>query len=261
MQLEEKNIFTQHIGFLSDFGSYAATSDPDNLFFPSSKVIVTIKKLGYKFPLMIPAHERSWYILLPEFIQEDKDSSPPETPIRLQKNGNGAPIDKVKDIMELKSEKIGENNSFPKIFNDVGEIGFAKGGIDLNPTKFNLQIKGEGVEFNIPFNPTENVILSCDSNKLRNAGDCTKLTPQQLETTPIEGLYPVIFNMTPVSNLPMLLGITGDDETESTVEAQDKSKSPEVSYEKSPVIKEPESELAEVRLIKLRKKFLYAYEI
>ena len=57
------------------------------------------------------------------------------------------------------------------------------GGIDLNPNMINLQSQGEGMDFNIPFNP------------------------QGMEDIRIDGFTPIIFNITPVTNLPFVLGI------------------------------------------------------
>ncbi|MDP8212014.1 MAG: hypothetical protein P9X22_01825, partial [Candidatus Zapsychrus exili] len=59
------------------------------------------------------------------------------------------------------------------------------GGINLNPDKIDLQIRGEGQEFDI------------------DTGD--------LENIEINGLIPVIFSITPVVNLPLLLGAVEDD--------------------------------------------------
>jgi len=95
-----------------------------------------------------------------------------------------------------------------------------KGGIDFNPKNLNLETKGEGIDMpQINFDPT------------------------QLEQMNVDGFYPVIYNIVPVTNLPLLLGVAEEKEDKPTGEAQDKSKTPEVSYQKSPVIKESEYEL------------------
>ena len=57
------------------------------------------------------------------------------------------------------------------------------GGIDLTRKRLNLQTQGEGIEFNLPFDPNN------------------------LEKIPINGLTPVIFQITPVTDLPLLLGL------------------------------------------------------
>ncbi len=62
------------------------------------------------------------------------------------------------------------------------------GGIDMNPDKLNLQTPGEGVKFDIP---VEN---------------------RNLEKIPVNGLTPVIFEITPVKNLPVLLGFGSEKE-------------------------------------------------
>ncbi len=57
------------------------------------------------------------------------------------------------------------------------------GGIDLTRKRLNLQTQGEGVDFNLPFDPSH------------------------LDQIPINGLTPVIFQITPVTDLPLLLGL------------------------------------------------------
>lgn len=65
------------------------------------------------------------------------------------------------------------------------------GGIDLTPKWMNIKTEGKSVDFHIFFNPSE------------------------LENMAIEGFSPVIINITPVTNLPLLLGIKkGDESTE-----------------------------------------------
>jgi len=66
------------------------------------------------------------------------------------------------------------------------------GGIDLNPARMNLTTEGDAFDFGIP----EEF--------------------QYLETMPINGLLPVIINITPVQNLPFLLGLTDSDEPQET---------------------------------------------
>ena len=56
----------------------------------------------------------------------------------------------------------------------------------MNPNKLNLQTQGQGVEFNVPFDPNN------------------------LDKIPINGLTPVIFQITPVTDLPLLLGLSED---------------------------------------------------
>ena len=60
------------------------------------------------------------------------------------------------------------------------------GGIDFNPANLDLQTQGEGIEMDFPFDP------------------------QNLDTIPLEGLTPVIFQITPVTNLPLFLGFAED---------------------------------------------------
>ena len=70
---------------------------------------------------------------------------------------------------------------------DQALLGKNPGGIDMNPNKLNLQTQGQGVEFNLPFDPN------------------------RLDQIPINGLTPVIFEITPVTNLPLLLDLADDE--------------------------------------------------
>ena len=56
-------------------------------------------------------------------------------------------------------------------------------GIDLNPTKMNLKTQGQEAPLYAPVDPA------------------------LLQNMNIDGAYPVIINVTPITNLPMLLGI------------------------------------------------------
>jgi len=106
-----------------------------------------------------------------------------------------------------------------------------RGGIDFNPTNLNLEIKGDGIQ--VPE-------LNFD--------------PAQLGQMNIDGFYPVIYNIVPVMNLPMLLGVSEGEKQPAgeglrlrSGQAQDKAMPPEVSYAKSPALKESEYELAEAK--------------
>ena len=73
-----------------------------------------------------------------------------------------------------------------KTSDDAAMMGdkFQKGGIDLTPQNFNIETQGQGIEFNVPMNPA------------------------QWENLNIQGFTPVIFTITPVTNLPLFLGIS-----------------------------------------------------
>ncbi|VAX36803.1 hypothetical protein MNBD_UNCLBAC01-1307 [hydrothermal vent metagenome] len=66
-----------------------------------------------------------------------------------------------------------------------------KGGIDFNPNNLNIETQGKGIEYNAPI-------------------DLQLL--ESLISSPIEGFSPVIFNITPILNLPQLLGLNEQDE-------------------------------------------------
>ncbi len=78
---------------------------------------------------------------------------------------------------------------------------FRKGGIDLNPALLDLQIKrdGNGVPLPLPMQPIENMH--------------------------IEGFLPIIINVTPITNLPLLLGLadteSDTEETRPTLKARE----------------------------------------
>jgi len=65
------------------------------------------------------------------------------------------------------------------------------GGIDLNPALMNLQIKRDGNGVPLP------------------------MPQQNIESIKIDGLFPVIINVTPVTNMPFLLGL-GDTQEDNT---------------------------------------------
>lgn len=70
---------------------------------------------------------------------------------------------------------------------DIGDrIGFSNqqnpGGIDLNPNLLELRIEGDGLNFNLPVNS------------------------MNLDQIQIDGLLPVIINIAPITNLPLILG-------------------------------------------------------
>jgi reactive intermediate/imine deaminase len=56
------------------------------------------------------------------------------------------------------------------------------GGIDLNPNNLDLRTEGKGMDLNFTFDPRD------------------------FDTVPVNGFIPVIFQITPVTNIPMLLG-------------------------------------------------------
>ena len=102
----------------------------------------------------------------------------------------------------------------------------APGGIDFNPKNFNLETQGEGIEFNPTFDPA------------------------QLEKIKIEGLSPVIINIVPITNLPLLMGIAPtksedcqEDDPENQPMDKKKRKCLETSPQLSQAIKESEFEL------------------
>ncbi|MGE0268256.1 MAG: PfkB family carbohydrate kinase [Candidatus Omnitrophota bacterium] len=86
----------------------------------------------------------------------------------------------------------------PIISNDTSEVG----GIDLNPNNFEIETRGDN----------QNIHIQFDLEKL-----------QELN---IQGFVPVIINITPILNIPLLLGISDDQEREQEQTAQDLEQSP-----------------------------------
>ncbi|MDP8266336.1 MAG: hypothetical protein P9M07_05260 [Candidatus Aceula meridiana] len=69
----------------------------------------------------------------------------------------------------------------------AAELSSAPGGIDFNPQALDLQIQGEGVEFELP------------------------VELQGIDFNNIEGFVPVIINITPVTNIWTLMGLNKED--------------------------------------------------
>jgi len=65
------------------------------------------------------------------------------------------------------------------------------GGIDFNPNNLEMQTQGNGLNFNLPFHAVD------------------------LQNIRIDGFTPVIINVTPLSNLPLLLGLIDEDTDDS----------------------------------------------
>ena len=139
-----------------------------------------------------------------------------------------ADIDESKESRAPRSATDGKDNAM--VVDDKGKSDLPRfadpkakrGGIDLNPNNVNLEIKGEGMDVPMP-----------------------AFDPVQLEQMNIEGFYPVIYNIIPVTNLPLLLGVSEKKDTQPSDSAQDKDKFPEISFQISPVVKEPEYALAD----------------
>jgi len=95
-----------------------------------------------------------------------------------------------------------------------------KGGIDFNPATMNLETRGAGM-------------------------DIPQVNLEELENMQIDGFVPVIFNISPINNLQMFLGLSGD-EKGTPAESADSKDPQKISYHNSPAIKEAEYELVKV---------------
>jgi len=89
----------------------------------------------------------------------------------------------------------------------IGSSPLIKGGIDFNPNNLNLQT--QGVDYNVPIDPQ---LL------------------EELTSTPLDGLTPVIFQIVPVTNLPLLLGIADQLETSPPFDTSQDDRSNNMSF-------------------------------
>ncbi len=83
---------------------------------------------------------------------------------------------------------IGNHVDFAVLGNSPKET---PGGIDFNSNNLNLKEQGQGDEFNFSFDKLQNI-----------------------QPNAVNGILPVIINITPVTNFPALLGLSQDDESE-----------------------------------------------
>ncbi|MEK7679901.1 MAG: hypothetical protein AAB356_06895, partial [Deltaproteobacteria bacterium] len=106
-------------------------------------------------------------------------------------------IDVVLDEVRVAGEGVDVSSS-PM----TGDM-FTKGGIDLNPALLDLQIRrdGNGVPLPLPQQPIENMH--------------------------IEGFLPIIINVTPLTNLPLLLGLADTQQDADEITPAMKAREPE----------------------------------
>jgi len=95
--------------------------------------------------------------------------------------------------MEIKAQKnsspLETEASVANIFN-FSDKELKKGGIDFNPDNLNIETQGQGIDYNAPIDPQ---LL------------------ESLTSSPIEGFSPIIFNITPILNLPQFLGLNNSE--------------------------------------------------
>lgn len=89
----------------------------------------------------------------------------------------------VSSIKGASFRNIGLNSATDAAVMARKVTGHAPGGIDLNPNQLNMKTQGEKIELNIPADPAK------------------------FQNFKIDGAYPVIINIQPITNLPMLLGV------------------------------------------------------
>lgn len=105
--------------------------------------------------------------------------------------------------------------------------GRPKGGIDLNPAFLNLQIKRDGNGIPLPMN-------------MQPIGDMK-----------IDGFYPVIINIQPATNLPLLLGLVTEDGQPANSARDEKPIADKMSFKREPIFKEDADESNQPRKISL----------
>jgi len=133
-------------------------------------------------------------------------ASPQTWLLRQVENASGGDLQRTQQYDELHASavdlyttlsKLGDDSLAASLNNSVDPAmmgkEFTKGGIDFsaiggsasggNPNKFNLETQGQGI--NIP-----------------------PFDPAQFEGVTIDGFTPVIFSITPITNLPLILGVT-----------------------------------------------------
>lgn len=104
------------------------------------------------------------------------------------------------DYYKSSSEALEDLRNLQAIISDAAMLADSNesetGGVDFTPDKLNIEIQRDG-------NSSGNALLP--------------LSPQQLNNMNIDGLYPVIINISPVSNLPLLLGIADKEESREKI--------------------------------------------
>jgi len=148
--------------------------------FPANSANV-IRRISY--------HETMFHQLTRDTFEE-KLNRALEQDIKLTIIDITLPVDKEKRFENmdiLLSEIMAEagQSSSPVERDDIG-------GIDMNPNNLNLQTQGGRFDLKLPLN-------SIDLQNIR-----------------IDGFTPVIINVTPLTNLPLLLGLVDDEDTEDT---------------------------------------------
>ncbi|MGE0267309.1 MAG: GNAT family N-acetyltransferase [Candidatus Omnitrophota bacterium] len=89
------------------------------------------------------------------------------------------------------------------------------GGIDLNPADLIIEKRGKGINMTVPLDP---------------------LILRELESMPLDGFAPVIFQIIPVNNLPLLLGIADPAQDEDNPEISIRSQSPYIKEDDTGIL-------------------------
>jgi len=116
-------------------------------------------------------------------VSVDPESIINNTKIQNRRN-NTFPI--IKELTEgkyLPQESLRLEGDSSESINKKGDVG----GIDLNPELLDIQTSGQGIDFDIPFDP------------------------QAIQSIQIDGFSPVIFQIVP-TNMPLMLGVSESDQ-------------------------------------------------
>ena len=97
----------------------------------------------------------------------------------------GVTIDpEAESFIQRQKARLSRKAGMPETAFDAAATAEAPGGIDLNPDKIQFDQQGKKIDFNVP--STNDALIQQYLN--------------------IEGFEPVIINITPITNIPLLLG-------------------------------------------------------
>jgi len=131
-------------------------------------------------------------------FENSKNVETPSTPIYRQKpadNKEGYQKNLPQKNKEMISEDLSMISGNKKTASPIAN----PGGIDFTPDTLPLETRGEGVEWDIPFSG-----IPCMDTT--DEGLCEELNTAALEN--INGVTPVIFQMVPLQNINLFLGLT-----------------------------------------------------
>jgi len=106
-----------------------------------------------------------------------------------EQNMEGSPLKKLPENQLKEDNKASEENSINESTSSSPLEKQNPGGIDLNPQTIEMDKRGVGVNFQLP-----------------------AFDQEQFQNMNIEGFLPIIINISPITNIPLLLGLTDTEE-------------------------------------------------